>query len=63
SQPLTRFEAAARRAQRFTSEAPLSWPVKARPVQVSPEAPCTLDLRRLPIDYRPPAPVASEEAG
>jgi len=62
SPPLTRFEAAARRAQRFTSEAPLSWPVKARPVQVSPEAPCTLDLRRLPIDYRPPAHEAREEA-
>ncbi len=53
----------ARRAQRFTSEAPLPWPVKARPAQPSPETPCTLDLRRLPIDYRPPAPVAKEEAG
>ncbi len=61
--PLTRFEASARRAQRFTSEAPLPWPVKARPAQASPETPCTLDLRRLPIDYPPPTPVASDEDG
>ena len=60
--PLTRFEAAARRAQRFTPEAPLPWPVKARPAQVSAENPCTLDLRRLPLDYRPPKPPAKEEA-
>jgi uncharacterized protein (DUF2126 family)/transglutaminase-like putative cysteine protease len=60
--PLTRFEASARRAQRFTSEAPLPWPVKARPAQASPETPCTLDLRRLPIDYRPPTPVADEKS-
>ncbi|MDC0709072.1 transglutaminase family protein [Stigmatella sp. ncwal1] len=54
--PLTRFEATARRVQRFTSEAPLSWPVKAQPVQASPEAPYTLDLRRFPIDRPPPMP-------
>jgi uncharacterized protein (DUF2126 family) len=59
--PLTRFEASARRAQRFTSAAPLPWPVKARPAQSSAEAPCTLDLRRLPIDYPPPSPVADAE--
>ncbi|KFE69961.1 transglutaminase family protein [Hyalangium minutum] len=59
--PLTRFEASARRAQRFTSEAPLPWPVKARPAQPSAENPTTLDLRRLPLDYRPPKPPAEEE--
>jgi uncharacterized protein (DUF2126 family) len=61
SPPLTRFEAAARRSQRFTSEAPLTWPVKALPVQPSAEAPCTLDLRRFPID-RPPPPPADDTA-
>jgi uncharacterized protein (DUF2126 family)/transglutaminase-like putative cysteine protease len=59
--PLTRFEASARRAQRFTSAAPLPWPVKARPAQSSAESPCTLDLRRLPIDCPPPSPVADAE--
>ncbi|WP_224371014.1 transglutaminase family protein [Hyalangium versicolor] len=62
SPPLTRFEASARRAQRFTSAAPLSWPVKAQPAPVSGEAPVTLDLRRLPIDHPVPVPTKEEEA-
>ena len=48
--PLTRFDASARRAQRFTAEASLPWPVSPRPAAMHPDAPWTLDLRRLPID-------------
>jgi uncharacterized protein (DUF2126 family) len=54
--PLTRFEAAARRAQRFTPAPPLPWPASAAPADPHPDAPYTLDLRRYPIDRRPPAP-------
>ena len=52
--PLTRFEASARRAQRFTAESPLPWPVVLRPTETHGDAPWTLDLRRLPIDHPPP---------
>ena len=45
--PLTRQEAAARRAQRFTREGPPAWPVRARRVEPHPEQPYTLDLRRI----------------
>ena len=45
--PLTRVEAAARRAQRFTLEGPPAWPVRARRVPPSREQPYTLDLRRI----------------
>jgi uncharacterized protein (DUF2126 family) len=54
--PLTRFEAAARRAQRFTIEGPMPWPVTPQPATPHPDAPCTLDLRRYPIDHPPPEP-------
>ncbi len=54
--PLTRFEAAARQAQRFTLEGPLPWPVVPRPASPHPDMPYTLDLRRFPIDRPPPAP-------
>ncbi|MBL8719074.1 MAG: transglutaminase family protein [Myxococcales bacterium] len=54
--PLTRFEATARRAQRFTTEGPLPWPVVAAPAAAHPDAPYTLDLRRLPVDRSPPRP-------
>ena len=37
--PLTRFEAAARRAQRFTIESPLPWPVSPRPTSPHPDMP------------------------
>jgi uncharacterized protein (DUF2126 family) len=58
--PLTRFEAAARRAQRFTLEGPLPWPVRAAEAAPHPDAPYTLDLRRYPIDRPPPEPPEDE---
>jgi uncharacterized protein (DUF2126 family) len=45
--PLTRFEASARRAQRFTQEGPMPWPVVPAPASPHPDTPWTLDLRRL----------------
>jgi uncharacterized protein (DUF2126 family) len=60
SAPLTRFEATARRAQRFTIESPLPFPVVPKPVEVLRDAPWTLDLRRLPIDH-PPRLVGDKE--
>jgi uncharacterized protein (DUF2126 family)/transglutaminase-like putative cysteine protease len=58
--PLTRFEAGARRAKRFTVEAPEPWPVVPRPAPAHPDMPYTLDLRRFPGDH--PLPTAGEEA-
>jgi uncharacterized protein (DUF2126 family) len=52
--PLTRVEAAARRAQRFTALGPSPWPIRARSVAPHPEQPFTLDLRR--IDLGVPMP-------
>jgi uncharacterized protein (DUF2126 family) len=57
--PLTRFEAAARRAQRFTIEGPSAYPAGVRPAPAHPDAPYTLDLRRFPIDR--PMPVAEDD--
>jgi uncharacterized protein (DUF2126 family) len=54
--PLTRFEAAARRAQRFTAGSPTPHPVTAQPAPAHPDAPYTLDLRRFAIDRPMPAP-------
>ena len=54
--PLTGFEAAARRAQRFTLESPSGWPAEGRVVPPQAEAPYTLDLRRFPIDVPMPEP-------
>jgi uncharacterized protein (DUF2126 family) len=48
--PLTRFEAMARRAQRFTVESPTAWPAHAVATSAHPDAPHTLDLRRFAID-------------
>jgi uncharacterized protein (DUF2126 family) len=47
SPPLTRFEATARRAQRFTIDGPTPAPVRPRPAATPEETPWTLDLRRL----------------
>ncbi|RPH69721.1 MAG: hypothetical protein EHM78_14120, partial [Myxococcaceae bacterium] len=61
SPPLTRFEAEARRSQRFTREAPLPWPVTPRTVGRNRDTPWTLDLRRLPGDHPVPEPEEDEE--
>ncbi|MEY2667542.1 MAG: hypothetical protein RJA59_180, partial [Pseudomonadota bacterium] len=58
--PLTRFEATARRAARFTEEGPLPWPTRPRATQPHPEYPHTLDLRRYAGDRPMPEP---EEEG
>ncbi|MCX5731591.1 MAG: transglutaminase family protein, partial [Deltaproteobacteria bacterium] len=54
--PLTRFEAAARRASRFTEEGPLPWPTRPLATVPHPEYPHTLDLRRYPGDHPMPTP-------
>jgi len=54
--PLTRFEASARRAQRFTQEGPLPWRWTPRVARPHPEYPHTLDLRRYPGDRPMPEP-------
>ena len=56
--PLTRQEAHARRAQRFTVEGPTPYPALARPASAHADAPYTLDLRRFAIDH--PAPEHEE---
>ncbi len=62
AQPLTRFEASARRAQRFTLDGASPWP--ARPIRVDAhgDTPWTLDLRRHPGDRPMPEPEEGEEA-
>lgn len=57
--PLTRFEADARRAQRFTLDGPRPYPVLPLPTVPNPRAPWTLDLRRLPLDR--PMPASEDE--
>ena len=59
--PLTRFEAEARRAQRFTIEGPMPWPVDVTPAREHPDAPYTLDLRQYPGDHPPPEPPPEAE--
>jgi uncharacterized protein (DUF2126 family)/transglutaminase-like putative cysteine protease len=54
--PLTRFEAAARRAQRFTTEAGTPWPVRPVRLEPHPDLPFTLDLRRHRVDRPMPEP-------
>jgi uncharacterized protein (DUF2126 family) len=61
SPPLTRFEAAARRAQRFTVDGPAPWPVVPVPAPRAGDAPWTLDLRRLPIDRPMPTEPTEEQ--
>ena len=56
--PLTRVEASARRAQRFTLVGPSPWPIHARTPAPHPEQPYTLDLRRL--DAGQPLPRAED---
>jgi uncharacterized protein (DUF2126 family)/transglutaminase-like putative cysteine protease len=54
SPPLTRIEASARRAKRFTRDGGTPWPVRAIEVAPHPDQPYTLDLRRLPLDHPMP---------
>jgi uncharacterized protein (DUF2126 family)/transglutaminase-like putative cysteine protease len=54
--PLTRFEASARRAQRFTLDGASPSPFRPRAVPVHPETPWSLDLRRHPGDHPVPEP-------
>jgi uncharacterized protein (DUF2126 family) len=54
--PLTRFEAAARRAQRFTVEGATPWPVEPLGATAHEDAPYSLDLRRYAVDHSPPPP-------
>jgi uncharacterized protein (DUF2126 family) len=61
--PLTRFEAMARRAQRFTEEGPMPWPVAPIRVAPHPDAPYTLDLRRFPMDRPLPSPPEDDTPG
>ncbi len=60
SAPLTRFEAQARRAQRFTAEGPLPWPFTPREARPHADHSCTLDLRRFPGDRPMPEPEEEE---
>jgi uncharacterized protein (DUF2126 family) len=59
--PLTRFEAAARRGQRFTLDGGSAWPVRPRRAVIHPETPYTLDLRRLPGDRPMPEPEPEDD--
>jgi uncharacterized protein (DUF2126 family)/transglutaminase-like putative cysteine protease len=61
SPPLTRFEASARRAQRFTAEGQAPWPIEPIPAAPHPDAPYTLDLRRYAVDH--PLPKHSNPQG
>jgi uncharacterized protein (DUF2126 family) len=61
--PLTRFEASARRAQRFTREGPSQWPVRPLPALAHADAPYTIDLRRYPGDHPMPEPEPEDGAG
>ena len=61
--PLTRFEAEARRAQRFTHEGPMPWPVTPIETHAHDDAPLTFDLRRYPGDHPPPKEEAKDEEG
>ncbi|MGA8890904.1 MAG: transglutaminase family protein [Anaeromyxobacteraceae bacterium] len=59
--PLTRFEASARRAARFTEEGPLPWGTRPHAPRPHPEYPHTLDLRLQRGDRPMPEPEEDEE--
>jgi uncharacterized protein (DUF2126 family) len=54
--PLTRFEASARRAQRFTVDGATPFPLEPLQVPAHPDTPWSLDLRRHPGDHPVPEP-------
>jgi uncharacterized protein (DUF2126 family) len=58
--PLTAFEAAARRAQRFTLAGHTPWPVEPRREAPHPEHPFTLDLRSQSVGGPPRPPLGSQ---
>ncbi len=60
SPPLTRFEASARRAQRFTVDGATPWPARPPEAAVHGDTPWTLDLRRHPGDRPMPEPEDGE---
>lgn len=59
--PLTRFEAGARRAQRFAKVGPMPYRSSLEWVASHPDAPYTLDLRRFGIDRPMPEPRPEED--
>jgi uncharacterized protein (DUF2126 family) len=59
--PLTRQEAEARRAQRFTLESHAPWPATARPAPPHGDGPYTLDLRRFAVDHPIPEPAGEDD--
>ncbi len=59
--PLTRFEASARRAQRFTVDGATPWPFQPIHVATHPDTPWSLDLRRHPGDHPVPEPEAEPD--
>src|SRR5688572_28857817 len=60
SPPLTRFEAAARRTQRFTLGSHTAYPVGVVETEAHRDAPYTLDLRRFALDRIPPEPTVKD---
>ena len=54
SPPLTRFEASARRAQRFTEDGGTPAPIAIRHVPPDPDLAVTVDLRRVDLDHALP---------
>jgi hypothetical protein len=60
SPPLTRFEAAARRSQRFTRGDQSPYPIDWTATEVHPDGLYTIDLRRYELDRPMPIPPAQE---
>ncbi len=58
--PLTRFEASARRSQRFEEVGPMRFGIVPSETVRAPETPYTLDLRSLPVDRPMPPPKERE---
>jgi uncharacterized protein (DUF2126 family) len=61
SAPLTRFEAAARRSQRFTRGQQSPFPIDWSPAQAHREGPFTVDLRRYDLDVPMPKPLNEDD--
>ncbi|MEO0815529.1 MAG: transglutaminase family protein, partial [Myxococcota bacterium] len=58
--PLTRFEASARRSQRFEQVGPMPYEQIPDASRRAPDAPYTLDLRRIRLDRPMPPPEERE---